>query len=104
MGQTVDAFMDRYVHQTVGMENVGGLYILYQREASAFARSTKMGITRASECGTGNKVQILTLFFFTVFKAKEEGPEATDLSHEKVFISTVCSHYRLLQPCPRLRL
>lgn len=65
MWQTVDVYADMYNFPlTTGVRaRVVGVFTHILREASAFARSTKMGNTRASESGT-SKVQALTLFFY----------------------------------------
>jgi len=64
MQQSVDAYVDMYNFPSTANARARavGAFTHILREASAFARSTKMGNTRASESGT-SKVQALTLFF-----------------------------------------
>lgn len=82
--------MDRCVHQAVGMENVGGLHILYQREASAFARFTPMGIPEPQNVGRATRYRFSRYSFLPFLKPKRR-VRRQPIYHMKKFLSLLCA-------------
>lgn len=67
----VDAMVDMYYLIHSFIRRMSTIYT-YLREASAVARSTKMGNARASSCGTSNKYRLSRFFYLNTTSPDSE--------------------------------